>query len=81
MEERRMDNWEDELDAIRIQLYEETKHMTPEEHAAYFNAQAIPVMKQYNMKWASLRPVEPTKRKRLPPCFHIPGMQYAEEEN
>ena len=51
--------WEDELEAIREQLYEETKDMTPEEWASYSNAQAEPIMKQYNLKWATLKPVEP----------------------
>ena len=28
---------EDEVDAIRDQIYDETKNMTPTEHVAYFN--------------------------------------------
>jgi hypothetical protein len=32
-----VDNFEAELDAIRIKLYEETKHMTPEEHTRWTN--------------------------------------------
>ena len=40
--------------------------MTPEERAAYSNAQAEPIMKEFNMKWATLRPVKPMRRERLP---------------
>lgn len=46
--------WEDELNAIRLQIYEEVKDMTPEEFVAYSIAQAEPIMKQYNMKRATL---------------------------
>ena len=59
------DNWEDELEAIREQLYEETKHMTPEEWSAYLHAQAEPIMKQHNLKWATLKPVKPMWRERV----------------
>ena len=48
------DDFEDELDAIRLQIYEEVKDMTPEEFVAYSIAQAEPVMKKYNMKRATL---------------------------
>ena len=54
---------EDELDAIRLRLYEEIKDMTPEEEAAYINAQTAPIIKQYNMKIAALTP--DLKRRRL----------------
>ena len=56
------DDFEDELDAIRLQIYEEIKDMTPEEWVAYSIAQAEPIMKQYNMKWATLKPVKPYRR-------------------
>ena len=46
--------WEDELNAIRLQIYEEVKDMAPEEFVAYSIAKAEPIMKQYNMKWATL---------------------------
>ena len=46
--------WEDELNAIRLQIYEEVKDVTPEEFVAYSIAKAEPIMKQYNMKWATL---------------------------
>ena len=58
-------DFEDELDAIRLQIYEEIKDMTPEEHVAYFRTEAEPVMKEFNMKWATLQPVIPYVRKRI----------------
>ncbi len=66
MAEQKFDTFEDELDAIRLRLYEEIKDMTPEERAAYSNAQAEPVMKEFNIKWAALWPVKPMRRERLP---------------
>jgi hypothetical protein len=44
------ETFEDELDAIRLGLYEETKNMTHEERAAYINAMAEPVIKEYGLK-------------------------------
>ena len=38
MSEKIFDNFDDELDAIRLSLYEETKGMTPTEEIAYLNA-------------------------------------------
>lgn len=65
MIERATDDFEDELDAIRLQIYEEIKDMTPEERVAYFRAEAEPVMKEFNMKWATLQPIVPYVRKRV----------------
>ena len=53
--------FEDELDAIRDAMYEETKHMTTKEHVAYFKARAAEVMKEYNLKYSDLKPLEPKK--------------------
>ena len=58
------DDFEDELDAIRLQIYEEVKDMTPEEFVEYSIAQAEPIMKQYNMKWAALESLPSFKRAR-----------------
>ena len=44
------ETFEDELDAIRLAIYEEIKDMTPEEQAAYFNAQAEPIIKEYGLR-------------------------------
>ena len=59
---RTSDELEDELDAIRLRLYEEIRDMTPEEEAAYINAQAAPIIKKYNMQIATLKPVQPKRR-------------------
>ena len=59
-------DFEDELDAIRLQIYEEVKDMTPEEFVAYSIAQAEPVMKQYNMKRATLESLPSFKRSNQP---------------
>ena len=66
MTERIYDDFEDELDAIRLAIYEEVKGMTPAEHVAYIHAQVEPIMKQYGLKYATLTPVIPHKRERMP---------------
>ena len=43
-------SFEEELDAIRLAIYEEIKDMTPEERVAYFNAQAEPILKEYGLQ-------------------------------
>ncbi len=57
-----MDPIEAEVDAIRHQIYEETKHMTLEEHIAYFMKKTAPIVKQFNIKISKLKPVKPHKR-------------------
>ena len=42
--------FEEELDAIRLAIYEEIKDMTPEEQVIYFNAQAEPIIKEYGLR-------------------------------
>ena len=66
MDERTSSTWEDELDAVRVRLSEEIKDMTPEEHVAYLHAKTESLMKRYNLKWATLRPVKPMQHERLP---------------
>jgi hypothetical protein len=41
---------EDELDAIRLALYEETKHMVPSEKVAYLRQQAQEINDKYGFK-------------------------------
>ena len=41
---------EDEIDKIRLQSYEQTKHMTPEQHVEYIKQRTDPVIKQYGFK-------------------------------
>ena len=42
--------FEEELDAIRLAIYEEIKDMTPEEEAAYIQSLAAPVLKEYGLR-------------------------------
>ena len=41
---------EDEIDAIRLKIYEETKHMTPEQRIERVKRRTDPIIKQYGMK-------------------------------
>ena len=41
---------EDELDAIRIKIYEKTKDMTSEEQVAYFNRRTREAFAKYGIK-------------------------------
>jgi hypothetical protein len=49
----RTNTFEDELDEIRVKLYEEIKDMTAEEHVAYIKAITAPVLKEYGLKTVS----------------------------
>ena len=53
---------EDELDVVRLKIYERIKDMTPEEEVAYFRAQNAPIIRQFNLKMSPLKPMEPRKR-------------------
>jgi len=44
---------EEEVDAIRDRIWEETKGMTPAEFNAYFELKTAPVMKEFGIKLAS----------------------------
>jgi hypothetical protein len=39
-----VDTLEDELDAVRIKLYEQTKHMTPKERTAHVSRHAREIL-------------------------------------
>ena len=41
---------EDELDRIRVSLYEETKDMTSSERITYIKAQTEPILKKHGIK-------------------------------
>jgi len=43
------DTFEDELDAIRFKLYEETKNMSSEERLDYLRKLTAPVLKKYGI--------------------------------
>jgi len=47
---KRANTFEDELDEIRVRLYEETKDMTIKEHVAYINSLAAPIIREYGLK-------------------------------
>jgi hypothetical protein len=47
------DTFEDELDAIRLEIYEEIKDMTYEERAAYIKAEIAPIHEKYNIRTVS----------------------------
>ena len=46
-------SFEDWLDAVRVQLYEETKHMTDEERRAYVHADVDPIVEEFGLKYCS----------------------------
>ena len=52
--------FEEELDAIRLEIYEEIKDMTPEEETAYIKVQTEPIHEKYD-----IRQVEGMKRNKL----------------
>jgi hypothetical protein len=57
--------FEEELDAIRLAIYEEIKDMTPEEEVAYFKAQAAPIHEQFGIQTISeTETAELMKRRR-----------------
>ena len=59
MTEAKFDPIEEEINAIRLSIYEEIKDMTPEEMAHYFITETDPIIKQFNMKMSPLRPMKP----------------------
>ena len=44
---------EDEIDKIRLQSYEQTKHMTPDQHVEYIKQRTDPIIKKYGFKVVS----------------------------
>ena len=46
---RRTDKFKEELDEIRVKLYEEIKGMTPEEHVAYIKTLTAPILQEYGL--------------------------------
>jgi len=44
-----VDTLEDEIDAIRIKLYEQTKDMTRQERVAFINKGAREIIKEYGL--------------------------------
>ena len=65
MSKKAFETFEDELDAIRLRLYEEVKDMTPEEEIAYLKAQVEPLYQEFGIRTSDLKPVNPIKRKAV----------------
>jgi hypothetical protein len=42
--------FEDELDAIRLAIYEKIKDMTPEEEITYLKSRSDPIIKEYGFR-------------------------------
>lgn len=49
------EDFEDELDDIRVKLYEETKHMSSSEFASHINAEADRICKEFGIQVAERR--------------------------
>ncbi|NLL37777.1 MAG: hypothetical protein GX256_09690 [Fretibacterium sp.] len=56
MSTKTFETFEDELDAIRLSLYEEVKNMTPEEEVAYIKAQVEPLYQEFGIRASDLKP-------------------------
>ena len=65
MSKKTLETFEDELDAIRLSLYEEVKDMTPEEEIAYLKVQVEPLYQEFGIRTSDLKPVNPIKRKAV----------------
>ena len=65
MNEKVYDDFEDELDAIRLSLYNEVKDMTTDDMIAYLHEQTAPIIKKLGLEYSTLKPVQPRKRERL----------------
>ena len=66
MIKRTYDELEEELNAIRLSLYEEVKGMTPDEELSYLHAKTEPIIQKYGLERSTLQPVRPVKRERIP---------------
>ena len=47
---KRANTFEDELDEIRVKLYEQIKDMTIDERVVYLKSLAAPVLKEYGLQ-------------------------------
>ena len=59
------DDFEDELDAIRLSLYDEVKDMAADDMIAYLREQTAPIIKKLGLEYSTLKPVQPRKRERI----------------
>ena len=58
-------DFENELDTIRLSLYEEVKDMSTDEMLIYIHKQTAPTIKKLGLEYSTLRPVQPRKRERV----------------
>ena len=65
MNKKVYDDFEDELDAIRLNLYDEVKDMTTDDMIAYLHEQTAPIIKKLGLEYSTLKPVQPRKRERV----------------
>ena len=65
MNEKVYDDFEDELDAIRLSLYNEVKDMQTDDMIAYLHEQTAPIIKKLGLEYSTLKPVQPRKRERV----------------
>jgi len=47
---KRFNTFENELDEIRVNIYEQTKDMTIDERVVYLKSLAAPVLKEYGLR-------------------------------
>ncbi|MBQ3347779.1 MAG: hypothetical protein IJG51_08095 [Synergistaceae bacterium] len=60
-----MDPIEAEVDAIRRKIWEETKHMTPDERIADLIRRTDPIIQEFHMKTSRLQPAKLGYRPRI----------------
>ena len=47
---KRVNTFEDDLDEIRVNLYEQVKDMTIDERVVYLKSLAAPILKEYGLR-------------------------------
>jgi len=52
---KKQDAFEKELNEIRVEIYKETKHMTPKEYVEYIKRQTAPMIEEYGWKTVSMK--------------------------
>ena len=52
---------EDELNAVRIELYEKTKGMTPDEEVTYLKSLSAPILKEFGIRTVNETKVDAMK--------------------
>ncbi|MBQ9527060.1 MAG: hypothetical protein IJR68_05560 [Fretibacterium sp.] len=62
MKDRTDTTIEDEIDAIRWEIWNEVKDLSPAEKHVYYREQTAPLYERFNIKVSPLKPVPPFKR-------------------